>query len=298
MAVSLSTIAAKDSAGSAIAGGLQAQDKSGAGTGPFTLGQVLIDGKAGANMLGVFAEDAASADGDTGIQVLTRRTDTAAASAGTDGDYQPFITDASGRLHVNVGNTVAMTLAAGAAAIAKAEDVASADADVGVPAMAIRKATPANTSSTDGDYEMLQMSAGRLWTDSNIRFGGVAPDLGPGTGGAATLRVAIDSSQVDGAEYETVPANTSSPQTLGAAGAVGDFLAGILVVPATTSPGPVTLFDGTSSPDVAIPLFTGGASSVSNLVPFFIPLGMNSLMGGWKVTTGTNVSIIGVGNFT
>jgi hypothetical protein len=29
--------------------------------------------------------------------------------------------------------------------------------------MAVRKATPANTSGTDGDYEMLQMSAGRLW---------------------------------------------------------------------------------------------------------------------------------------
>lgn len=58
---------------------------------------------------------------------------------------------------------VQATLAAGSTNIAKAEDVASADADVGVPAMAVRKATPANTSGTDGDYEMLQMSAGRLW---------------------------------------------------------------------------------------------------------------------------------------
>lgn len=50
----------------------------------------------------------------------------------------------------------------GPESIAKAEDSASADDDVGVPAMAIRKATPANTSDTDGDYEMLQMSEGRL----------------------------------------------------------------------------------------------------------------------------------------
>lgn len=64
--------------------------------------------------------------------------------------------------------TLPVSLAAGATAIAKAEDVASADADVGVPAMAVRKATPANTSGTDGDYEMLQMSAGRLWTSSTI----------------------------------------------------------------------------------------------------------------------------------
>lgn len=54
-------------------------------------------------------------------------------------------------------------LGAGAAMIAKAEDAASANADVGVPAMAIRKATPANTSDADGDYEMLQMANGRLW---------------------------------------------------------------------------------------------------------------------------------------
>ena len=50
----------------------------------------------------------------------------------------------------------------------KAEDVASADGDAGIAAMAVRKATPANTSGLDGDYEMLQISAGRLWTSSTI----------------------------------------------------------------------------------------------------------------------------------
>jgi len=67
-----------------------------------------------------------------------------------------------------VSGTVTATIAAGATTIAKAEDTASADADVGVPAMAIRKATPANTSGTDGDYEMLQVSAGRLWASATI----------------------------------------------------------------------------------------------------------------------------------
>jgi hypothetical protein len=76
--------------------------------------------------------------------------------------------DATTGLAVNVTNasltvgTHAVTLAAGATAIAKAEDAASADADVGVPAMAVRKATPANTSGTDGDYEMLQINGGYL----------------------------------------------------------------------------------------------------------------------------------------
>ncbi len=102
---------------------------------------------------------------------------------------------------------------------------------------------------------------------------------------------------ISAGEYETVAASATA-QSLGATGAAGDYISGILVVPATTSPGAVTLFDGSSSPDVGITLFTGGATSVSNLVPFFIPLGMISLSGAWKVTTGSNVSCIGIGNFT
>lgn len=46
------------------------------------------------------------------------------------------------------------------------EDVASANADAGMGMLAVRKATPANTSGTDGDYEFLQMSAGRLWVSA------------------------------------------------------------------------------------------------------------------------------------
>jgi hypothetical protein len=95
------------------------------------------------------------------------------------------------------------------------------------------------------------------------------------------------------AAYETVAA-AQTAQVLGGAGAAGDYIAGILVVPATTSPGNVLLLDNATS----ITVFAGGASSVSNLVPFFIPLGMVSASGAWKITTGSNVSCIGIGNFT
>jgi hypothetical protein len=94
-------------------------------------------------------------------------------------------------------------------------------------------------------------------------------------------------------EYETVAAGQTA-QVLGATGATGDYLSGILVIPATTSPGVVTLLDNATS----IPVFVGGASSVSNLVPFLIPLGIFSVSGAFKITTGTNVSCIGIGNFT
>lgn len=95
-------------------------------------------------------------------------------------------------------------------------------------------------------------------------------------------------------EYETVAASQTT-QSLGATGGVGDYLVGLLVVPATTSPGNVQIKDGSNG---AITVFTGGASSVSNLVPFYIPLGMKSVQGAWQVTTGTNVSVIGIGEFT
>lgn len=95
-------------------------------------------------------------------------------------------------------------------------------------------------------------------------------------------------------EYETVAASSSN-QAMGATGAAGDYLAGVLIVPATTSPGAVSIKDGSGS---AITIFAGGASSLASLVPFFVPLGLISASGAWQITTGTNVSCIGIGNFT
>jgi hypothetical protein len=94
-------------------------------------------------------------------------------------------------------------------------------------------------------------------------------------------------------EYETVAASQTA-QVLGATGAIGDYIKGVLVIPATTSPGVVTLLDGATS----IPIFVGGATSVADLKPFFVPLGMKCLGAGWKITTGANVSAIGIGDFT
>lgn len=94
-------------------------------------------------------------------------------------------------------------------------------------------------------------------------------------------------------EYETVAASTG-PQTLGGAGAVGDFLDSVIIIPATTSPGSVVLNDGAT----AITIFTGGALSVSNLVPFIVPIRAVSQNGAWQLTNGANVSSIGVGDFT
>ena len=96
-----------------------------------------------------------------------------------------------------------------------------------------------------------------------------------------------------GFSYETVAASQTA-QVLGTTGGLGDYLSGVLVIPATTSPGLVTLLDNA----ISIPLFVGGATSVSNLVPFFIPVDARSVSGAWKLTTGANVSAIGIGKFS
>jgi hypothetical protein len=100
-----------------------------------------------------------------------------------------------------------------------------------------------------------------------------------------------------GTDYETVAASQTD-QMMGATGAVGDFLAGILIVPGTTSPGAVSIKDGNGS---GITIFSGGAGSVTTLHPFFVPFGAKCTAAttpGWKITTGANVTAIGVGAFT
>ncbi len=94
-------------------------------------------------------------------------------------------------------------------------------------------------------------------------------------------------------QYETVAASQTA-QVLGTTGAIGDYLGGLLVIPATTSPGLVAILDNATS----ISVFVGGASSVTGLSPFFIPIGAVSVSGAWKVTTGANVSVIAIGAFT
>lgn len=121
---------------------------------------------------------------------------------------------------------------------------------------------------------------------STATIGKLAANAGVNIGEVSIL-------DISSGEYETVAASQTA-QAIGATGATGDYIAGLLVIPATTSPGLVTLLDNA----ISIPVFVGGASSVSNLVPFFIPLGLKSVSGAWKVTTGANVSVIASGNFT
>jgi hypothetical protein len=92
-------------------------------------------------------------------------------------------------------------------------------------------------------------------------------------------------------KYETVAASQTA-QVLGPTGAVGDVIDAVLIVPATTAPGLVTLLDGA----ISIPLYVGGTVG-ADLKPIHIPLNAKSVSGAWKITTGANLSVIAFGDF-
>lgn len=95
-------------------------------------------------------------------------------------------------------------------------------------------------------------------------------------------------------DYETVAASQTA-QVLGATGAVGDYISHIVIVPALVACGLVTLLDGATS----IPIFVGGGTTaLPSALPSTVFVGMKSVSGAWKITTGASVSCIAVGDFT
>lgn len=93
-------------------------------------------------------------------------------------------------------------------------------------------------------------------------------------------------------EWETVAASQTD-QVLGSTGKIGDYIEGLIVVVATAATAQVQIKDGSGSAITVFPNSPGGGVGTYN-----VALGMKSLAGGWKVTTGAGASVIAVGNFT
>jgi hypothetical protein len=122
--------------------------------------------------------------------------------------------------------------------------------------------------------------------------GGYAP-VGPLTPLPVTGIVTVAHAGAFAGNYETVAASQTG-QVLGGAGAKGDYLATLTVIPTSVSPGAIAILDGATS----VTVFAGGANALSNLVPFQIPIGMYSVNGAWSVTTGAGLSVVATGSFT
>lgn len=167
----------------------------------------------------------------------------------------------------------------GTSGFMKKEDVASADGDAGVAMLVVRKATPANTSGTDGDYEFPQISAGSMWVAS-----------------VATDKTLISERVIaGGSQYETVAASQTD-QILGATGAAGDYVEGLICVVATAATSQVQVKDGNGSAITVLPNAVGAGVGT-----YYVPLGLiciNATTPGWKVTTAAGVSVVGTGRFT
>lgn len=122
-----------------------------------------------------------------------------------------------------------------------------------------------------------------------------------GVAGGAPVPISLASRSmlgyVGGDQYTSIAASQSAA-VLGTVGAAGDYLSHLLVIPGTTSPGAVSISDGNGA---AITLFAGGAGSVPTIAPFVIPFCAKCVATtspGWKVTTGTNVTVIAFGTFS
>jgi hypothetical protein len=167
--------------------------------------------------------------------------------------------------------------------------------DVASSALPTGAATEAKQDTVIGHLDGVEALLGTIDADTS-NLAAIASDIGSiedsiGTTGQATP---ANSVPVVGAKFSYQHVAASTDEALGAAGATGDYLHGVLIIPGTTSPGSVDIGDSTTDMEI----FAGGADSVATLHPFFVPIMAASGAGGWSVITGANVTAIAVGNFT
>lgn len=218
-----------------------------------------------------------------GIETLIGTTNTTLTTIdGRVDGLEALITTLNGK--IDTLDTSVDAVATAVAAAAAATTLAASTNNIGDVDVLSLPALPAGTNNI-GDVDVASLPALPAG-NNNIGDVDVAslPAIPAGTNMIG---------HVGGTDYETVAASQTD-QMCGPTGAAGDYLSHLLVIPATTSPGAVSIEDGATNTTV----FTGGASSVSNLVPFVIPIGAKSTSGGWEVTTGANVSVIAFGDFT
>lgn len=113
--------------------------------------------------------------------------------------------------------------------------------------------------------------------------------------GAAVVKGGVP--VVNGASIGNTIAASQTAQIMsatqaGGTGATGDYISHCLIQPTTTAAGTVTVLDN------ATVMYTFTTGTLSNLATIPVPLGMVSVSGAWKVTTGANEIVTCVGKFS
>lgn len=188
----------------------------------------------------------------------------------------------------------------GGATEAKQDDIIAAiegitiDPPVGGATEAKQDTIISGLSAIDGHVDGIETLLGTSNTNTaatNTSVGTMSAKL-PSALGKKTVATSLAANAKSGGdEYETVAASQSA-QVLGATGATGDYIEGVLCVVATAATSQVTLTDG--STDIVI--FPNNPGPGVGTYP--IPLGITSVSGAWKITTGAGVSVIAMGDFT
>lgn len=176
-------------------------------------------------------------------------------------------------------------------ALGEQADAASKSVVLSTGSKALLTTLASILSTIDGHVDGFEAASGAVSDTAWTAGSGSQIALLKAIAAQAVSTAPVPVAQAD--EYETVAASATD-QVIGATGATGDRLAGVLIQPGTTSPGNVIIKDGSTT----IYTFPGGASSVTTLIPFVVPLGLKSVSGSWKVTTGANVTAIAIGDFT
>jgi hypothetical protein len=98
-----------------------------------------------------------------------------------------------------------------------------------------------------------------------------------------------------GTNYINFLANNSLSPLAVSSGALGDWLAGILVTPSSTTVGQIWIQDGPSSAFSALVLSAG---TLADIKPFYIPIGARSAQGSWRLSTSAGVAnVMALGAF-
>lgn len=183
----------------------------------------------------------------------------------------------------SVEQTVAKVVNTGSAADADSLPVAQSTEAKALTG-ALTETAPASDTASSGLNGRLQRIAQRL--TSLIAL--LPASLGSKSV-AASLATSVKSG---GNEYETVAASQTN-QALGATGAVGDYLEGVLCIVSTAATSQVQVKDGSGTAFTVLPNNVGAGVGT-----YFVPCGWTSTSGAWQITTAAGVAAVGSGDFT